>query len=193
MRGIEQIPILYDAMMAVAEATGFGRWRRLLVEGAGGLTLDVGCGTGRNLVLYSSEVDVIGADVRFELLMAARRRAPGRPLVIASAEALPFETGVFHTVVSGLVFCSVPDPLQGLREVRRVLAPDGSLQMLEHVRSLRPLMGWWQDLIQPAWTLISGGCHPNRDTEGLVEEAGFTIDRSTRRVRRNVRLLTATP
>ena len=76
--------------------------------------------------------------------------------------------------------------------MRRVLQPDGRLQMLEHVRSIRPLMAWWQDLIQPAWTLVSGGCHPNRETEDLVEEAGFTIDRRTRRTRRNVRLFTAT-
>lgn len=193
MRGIEQIPAAYDAMMAVSEATGFGRWRRELVAGARGRVLDLGCGTGRNLSLYAADTRVVGCDVRVELLLAARRRAPGTPLVLASAEALPFPAGAFDTVVSGLVFCSVPDPAQGLAEVRRVLRDDGRLRMLEHVRSRRPWFAWWQDRIQPAWTFLSGGCHPNRDTESTVRATGFTIVADGRRSARNVRLFEARP
>jgi len=193
MRGIEQIPVFYDAMMAVAEATGFGSWRRQLVSGAQGRVLDIGCGTGRNLPLYRKENEVVALDCRIELLLAARRRSRKILMVMATAEALPFPPGTFDTVVSGLVFCSVPDALQGLREVGRVLRPDGRLRMLEHVRSLRPLMAKWQDFIQPAWTLIAGGCHPNRDTEATVTAAGFEIEARGRRSRRNVRLFQARP
>jgi ubiquinone/menaquinone biosynthesis C-methylase UbiE len=193
MRGIEQIPFLYDAMMAVSEATGFGSWRRALVAEATGRVLDVGCGTGRNLPLYHHDLDVVGVDVRVELLVAARKRAPNRPLVLASAEALPFRGSSFDTVVSGLVFCSVPDPAAGLREIKRVLTATGTLRMLEHVRSTVPSMARWQDFIQPAWTLVSGGCYPNRDTESEVRNAGFRIQRRGYRSKRNVRLLSATP
>jgi ubiquinone/menaquinone biosynthesis C-methylase UbiE len=193
MRGIEQVPFLYDAMMAVAEATGFRSWRRQLVAGARGRVLDVGCGTGRNLPLYPVELEVVGCDLRVELLLAARRRAPGWPLVLASAEALPFADRCFDTAVSGLVFCSVGEPRRGLAELRRVLAPDGRLRMLEHVRSRRPWFARWQDLIQPAWTVVSGGCHPNRDTERSVREAGFRIEAAGYRARRNVRLFAARP
>ena len=192
MRGVEGVPLLYDAMMAFAEATGFREWRVRLVSGARGRVLDVGCGTGRSLRLYGGGVTAVGLDPRLQLLDAARRRSPETPLVAASAEALPFRDGVFDTVVSGLVFCSVPDPLLGLSEVDRVLRPDGTLRMLEHVRSVRPLMARWQDLIQPTWTWISGGCHPNRDTEATVESSGFVIDRGQLQARRNVRLFTAT-
>lgn len=194
MRGIEQVPLLYDAMMAVAEATGFRVWRQRLVRGARGRVLDVGCGTGRNLPCYDHQLHVVAADLRVELLLAARQRAaPGTPFVVASAEALPFADGAFDTVVSGLVFCSVADPARGLHEVRRVLRPDGQLLMLEHVRSTRSWFARWQDLIQPAWTWISGGCHPNRDTESTVRAAGFRIHRDGYHRRRNVRLFRASP
>jgi len=191
MRGVEGVPLLYEAMMAFAEARGFREWREQLVEGSRGRVLDVGCGTGRNLPLFRDGVVAIGLDPRLQLLDVARRRSPAAQLVVGSAEALPFRDAAFDTIVSGLVFCSVPDPLLGLSEVDRVLRPGGTLRMLEHVRSLRPLMARWQDLIQPAWTWISGGCHPNRDTEAAVEQAGFTIESRQRRARRNVRLFTA--
>src|SRR5713101_2006578 len=114
MRGLEQVPWLYDTMCAVMERFGFGRWRRWLVAGARGLTLDLGCGTGRNLPLYPAGVRAIGLEPCRATLERARGRAPGVPLVQGSAEALPFRDGAFDTAVSGLVFCSVPDPRRGL-------------------------------------------------------------------------------
>jgi ubiquinone/menaquinone biosynthesis C-methylase UbiE len=194
MRGIEQTPWIYDAMMTVAEWTGLERWRRWLVGGARGRTLEVGCGTGRNLPLYPASAHVIGVDPAWQSLVRARRRAPRAPLVRASAEALPFKDGTFDTVVSSLVFCSVPDPMKGLAEVKRVLAPrHGALRMLEHVRSKSVFTARLQDLAQPAWTWIAGGCHPNRDTERNVEGAGFRIEEEGRRARKSMRRFQAKP
>ena len=62
MRGVEQIPFVYDAMMAVFEFLGLGRWRQWLVSGATARTLDIGCGTGRNLPRYPGGCVVIGLD-----------------------------------------------------------------------------------------------------------------------------------
>lgn len=191
MRGIEQIPWLYDAMLWVGEATGLRSWREKLAKGARGRVLDVGCGTGRNLPLFGPGAKVIGLDPARESLLRAHRRAPGVPLVRASAEKLPFRDGAFDTVVSGLVFCSVPDPLRGLAEVKRVLAPGGQLRMLEHVRSQSPLGARWQDFIQPLWTWVAGGCHPNRDTEANVRKAGFEIDPADHRAHKGMRRFSA--
>src|SRR5512136_682018 len=152
--------------MALLERTGLGPWRRWLAEGVRGRTLDLGCGTGRNLPLLPPGSRAVGVDPCHESLVRARRRHPAALLVRARAEALPFRDGAFDTVVSGLVFCSVTDPAAALSEIRRVLAPGGVLRMLEHVRSHHRLRGAIQDWIQPAWTAVSGGCHPNRDTEG---------------------------
>ncbi len=193
MRGIEQVPWLYDAMCAVLERGGLGRWRRWLTGGARGRTLDLGCGTGRNLPLFPGGVRAVGLDPALDSLRRARRRAPGAPLVCASAEALPFRDGVFDTVVSGLALCSVPDPARGLREMRRVLRADGALRALEHVRSTRAWKARFQDWIQPAWTRVAGGCHPNRETERLVERAGFAIDAASRRAQADLRRFAAHP
>ena len=191
MRGIEQIPWLYDAICAFAEWRGLGRWRQWVTGGARGHTLDLGCGTGRNLPLFPAGVRVVGLDPAWDSLARARRRAPGTPLVQGSAEALPFRDGCFDTVVSGLVLCSVPDPARGLAEIRRVLCAGGTLRALEHVRATRPWRARFQDFIQPAWTWLAGGCRPNRDTERAVEAAGFTIDPDGRRAEADLRRFAA--
>lgn len=193
MRGVEQIPWLYDAICAMYERLGLGRWRRWLVGGASGRVLDVGCGTGRNLALLPRGVVAVGLDPSWDAVQRARGRAPQVPLVLGRAEALPFRDAAFDTVLSGLVFCTVPDAQRGLDEVRRVLAPHGQLRMLEHVRSTRPWKARFQDRVQPIWTRLAGGCHPNRDTECAVESSGFRIDLETRRARDEMRRFVARP
>jgi ubiquinone/menaquinone biosynthesis C-methylase UbiE len=191
MRGVEQIPWLYDAYCSLVERFGLERWRRWLVTGAAGRTLDVGCGTGRNLPFFDAGARVVGLDPAPDSLWAARRRAPGVRLVQGDAQALPFRDGVFDTVVSGLVFCSVPDPARGLAEVKRVLVPGGTLRMLEHVRATGRLRARFQDRCQPLWTRLTGGCRWNRETERTVEAAGFRIDPSTRRAKGDMRRFVA--
>lgn len=187
MRGLEQIPWVYDAMCAVMEWSGLKRWRAWLVGGAKGRTLEVGCGTGRNLPLYPKDVTLVAVEPSRDTLAKAKRKNPAVLLVRASAEALPFREGAFDTVVSSLVFCSVPRPAVGLAEVKRVLAPGGALRMMEHVRSEGRFGAWVQDTIQPAWTRVAGGCHPNRRTEEAVEAAGFAIQADGRRKDGNMR------
>ncbi len=194
MRGIEQVPWLYDAGMVLLEKAGLGRWRSWLAGGvARGRVLDLGCGTGRNLPLYGAGARVFGLDPCHASLLKARRRAPGVPLVRARAESLPFRDSAFDTVVSALVFCSVGDVPRGLGEVRRVLGPGGVLRMLEHVRASGRVAAWMQDRTQPAWTWLTGGCHPNRDTEAAVRAAGFEIDPQSRRAQGDMRRFEAHP
>ena len=169
------MPWVYDLFMEVAERFGLRRWRQRVVSSATGRVLDLGCGTGRNLRLFEAQTRVIGLELDLRLLLQARKRAPFRLLVLGRAESLPFRAGSFSTVVSSLVFCSVADPARGLSETARILVQNGELRMLEHVRSSNRVVGWIQDRVQPAWTWITGGCHPNRRTENAVEEAGFVI------------------
>src|SRR6056297_2990186 len=123
MRGIEQIPWLYDALMVLAP--GLERWRGELVADARGRVLEVGCGTGRGLPDYAPDVDLFALEPNFSSLHRAHRRRHDARLVCASAEAVPFADDSFDCVVSSLVFCSVPDADRGLRELKRVLRPNG--------------------------------------------------------------------
>jgi ubiquinone/menaquinone biosynthesis C-methylase UbiE len=189
VRGVEQIPLLYDGLMAVTDRIGLWKLRVWLTAGAKGRLLEIGCGTGRNLPRYHSGTRVFGADPALDALRRATRRSRDAILVCASAEALPFRGGAFDTVVSSLVLCSVSSPIAALAEARRVLDDHGSLRMLEHVRSESPWKARWQDFIQPLWTRVTGGCHPNRDTERSVRGAGFRIDE--RRANRDLRRIVA--
>ena len=193
MRGIEQVPALYDAGLGLLEATGLGRWRTWLASGAEGRVLDLGCGTGRNLPIYPRGTRPVGLDPCLETLRAAHRRAPGVPLVLGGAERLPFRAGAFDTVVSGLVFCSVAEPARALGEIRRVLSPGGTLRMLEHVRATTRVHALLQDALQPLWTRVTGGCRPNRDTEAAVRDARFRIDGGSCRANGIMRRFVARP
>ena len=193
MRGIEHIPWLYDALSALGDALGLRRWRRWVADVAAGPTLEVGCGTGRNLPLYPSTARVVGLDPDLGLLRRARARAAAVDLVCGRAETLPFPDAIFDTVVSSLAFCSVEDPVEALHEIRRVLRPDGRLRMLEHVRSRGRLRARYQDWVQPLWTRVTGGCRPNRDTEATVAESGFTIEEAGRRAKGDLRRFVARP
>jgi ubiquinone/menaquinone biosynthesis C-methylase UbiE len=191
VRGLEQIPWLYDASMALLERGWLTRWRDWLIGGVRGRVVEIGCGTGRNLPRYALGTALVAVDPHAENLDRARRRAPGVPLVRARAEALPFRDGAFDTAVTSLVLCSVDDPPRALAELRRVLAPAGSLRALEHVRAGGAVWGRLQDALQPAWTAMTGGCHPNRDTEAAVEAAGLRVQEESRRARGLLRRFSA--
>jgi ubiquinone/menaquinone biosynthesis C-methylase UbiE len=171
--------LLYDAFMYPQERLGLWKLRLKTVGPAEGRVLEVGVGSGLNLRHYQKAQEVIGIDPDPILLRRARKRArqvafPVR-LEQGDAQALPFPDASFDTVVATLVFCTVPDALRGLREVRRVVRPGGSIRLLEHVRSLQPWVAKLQDLVEPAWVRVLAGCHPNRDTVRTVREAGIEV------------------
>jgi ubiquinone/menaquinone biosynthesis C-methylase UbiE len=172
---------IYDRLMGAKERSAFMRGvREEIAGGAKGRVLEVGCGTGFNLPYYSDKAEqLVVTEPDPYMLARARKRAAelGRPIDIqqAPAEELPFDDGSFDTVVSTLVLCSVGDPGKALAEVRRVLKPSGEFRFYEHVRYAHAFGAFWQDLITPVWRWFGAGCHPNRDLERSVRDAGFNI------------------
>lgn len=109
---------------------------------------------------------------------AVRHRPPGIELDLrdGDAQALDFPDGEFDTVVGTLVLCTIPDPAQALAEIRRVLRPGGKLLFWEHVNARARLGRVALHAVTPLWARLGGGCHPNRDTQAVIESAGFSFE-----------------
>ena len=168
-------PRLVDWTMRNADLTAY---RQRLVPLACGYVLDVGIGSGLNLPFYGPMVErVIGLDPSAELLFRAEQMARQckHPihLVQGSAEAIPIDNGVIDSAVMTWTLCSVSDPLQTLREIRRVLKPEGELLFVEHGLAPDWRIEKWQHRLDPLWTRIS--CHLDRPVDRLLIRAGFEI------------------
>jgi ubiquinone/menaquinone biosynthesis C-methylase UbiE len=175
---------LYDPLMRLQDRLGLARQRAATAGAATGRVLELGVGTGLNLPYYERATGVVGIDPDPHMLRRARLRAAEAPCQVelrqASAEALPFPDGSFDAIVVTLALCTIAEPAAALREARRVLAPEGRLLFLEHVRAERAPIAKLQDLLERPWMWVAGGCHPNRDTVAAIGEA-FEVERVWRK------------
>lgn len=168
----------YDPFLAVAERKGLADARRSLISAARGRVLEIGAGTGLNVPYYRSDVELVLTEP--DPAMARRLRRRGE-VTLASADNLPFADASFDTVVSTLVFCTVPNVSAALHEVRRVLRPGGTLLFLEHVRAdPGTSLERWQDRLHRPWRAFACGCCCNRDLLSALPAAGFTVEDVTR-------------
>lgn len=184
---------VYDRMVAATEEACFGPWRRELLAPLHGHVVEIGSGTGVNIVHYPATVDRVTFSepdprMRSQLvdkLAAARADGsflPGDAVVLDErGEALSVADASADAVVATLVLCTVPDPDAALAEARRVLVPDGRLVFLEHVAAEdRPDRLKWQRRLDPIWRRLIGGCRLTRRTADTIERAGFSMEQVTR-------------
>ncbi len=185
----------YDQFMRPLEWLGLRGWRWQLLRRVEPPVLEVGIGTGASLRWYNGQWPLVAVDREGEMVRAARERAValGSPAAIGQMDAqyLAFPDATFASVVTSLVFCSVADPVQGLRQIRRVLRPGGRLYMLEHVRPDHPLLGPLADLLNIPWHALTQECHLNRRTADNVVTAGFKLESVERRLGGAVNLIVA--
>lgn len=168
--------VFYDSMdRMIREA-----WRRRVIGKAAGNVLEVGVGTGKNLSYYNPAIctKVTGIDFSPGMLAKARPRAEQAPVAVElmemDAQAMDFADGTFDAVVSTCVFCSVPDPISSLREVKRVCKRDGKILFLEHMRVDWPIVRMLIDVMNPVSVGLMG-ININRRTVENIEKAGLTL------------------
>jgi len=171
------LPPILDLVMRRKDLT---KYRRAAVAAVRGRVLEIGVGSGLNFPLYGKQVEfVYGIDPSPRLLSIARRRAAasGIPveLLLGSATAIPLTDNAVDTAVMTWTLCSIPDPLAALREMRRVLKPDGNLCFVEHGLSPEPGVQRWQHRMTPVWRRMAGGCHLDRKMDDLIRLAGFNL------------------
>jgi len=170
-------PRLMDHVMHGKE---FQRLRTEILQSVAGDVLEIGIGTGLNLPHYGpnvSRVRAVDPHPMLPMRVAERRAAVRFPVEIShySAERLPYEDRTFDYVVSTWTLCTIPNPVTALREVGRVLKPDGRFLFLEHGRSDDRKIARWQDRLNPVQNIIGCGCHLNRRIDDLIAQAGLNI------------------
>jgi len=155
--------------------------RQRYVPAAKGDVLEIGIGSGLNLKFYGDAVtSLTGLDPAGELTDIARERATklGKKvdLLSVSGERIPCDAGRFDTIVCTWTLCSIPNARQALDEMRRVVKPGGRLIFIEHGRSPDRGVARVQDVLEPVWKIIGGGCHLTRAPIDLMSAAGFKLE-----------------
>jgi len=173
------LPRLIDLAMGNKVTT---RLREVWIPRARGEVLEIGIGSGRNLPFYPATVQhVYGVDPSMELQQMAREQVFKTHVRVdfltQSAEVrLPLSDASVDTVISTWTLCSIPNAINALSEMRRVLKPNGSFIFLEHGRAPDARVAAWQNHLTPIWKRFTGGCHLNRKIDDLITSAGFTIN-----------------
>jgi ubiquinone/menaquinone biosynthesis C-methylase UbiE len=152
--------------------------KRLKDNITGNRVLEVGVGTGKNLLYYPKGIEITAIDFSPGMLKRARNKASTDDVRVALIEMdvqhLDFPDNYFDTVFATFVFCSVPDPVAGLTELKRVCKPEGKLLLLEHMRPGNVILGFIFDVLNP-FVVRMMGANINRRTLENIYKAGWKI------------------
>jgi len=157
------------------------RQRQKVVPLAHGRVLEIGIGTGLNLRHYdrSRVTHITGLDPALQMHPLARERSLALGLTVEliglAAEQIPCPDASFDTVVMTYTLCTIAEPLAALREMRRVLVPEGRLLYCEHGYAPEAPVRAWQERLQPLWGKVAGGCQLGRNIPELLVTAGFEL------------------
>jgi phosphatidylethanolamine/phosphatidyl-N-methylethanolamine N-methyltransferase len=138
-------PLLHPGRLYAKDRLGIQRGDRVL---------EVGVGTGINLSLYPRGCHLTGIDFSASMLERARERAlrhgiANVRLMEMDAAAMTFEDDSFDVVYAPYVISVVPDPVQVVREMRRVCRPGGRIIILNHFLSTNPVLATVEKAISP--------------------------------------------
>lgn len=173
--------VIYDLMEYPIEQLWYRKWRRPLWNHVSGPNvLEIGVGTGKNIPYYPDDIELTGIDLspkmleRAKSLLEKHKKTQVR-LKEMDAQQMDFPDNSFDEVVATFVFCSVPDPVLGLREALRVCKPGGKLHLLEHMRAEQSFLASVMETLDAPIHFFSG-VHIARQTVENVIKAGWEIE-----------------
>jgi ubiquinone/menaquinone biosynthesis C-methylase UbiE len=167
----------FDGLEGFLEGLIFRRLRKKLWAMADGEhILEVGVGTGKNFGFYPEFARMTAIDFSPKMLEQAQRKRERKQIQVdldlMDVQRLYYADNSFDTVVASFVFCSVPSPRKGLKEIYRVLKPGGQLLLLEHVLSSNKFMAILMNFLNPL-VLRLVGANINRQTIKNVQACQF--------------------
>lgn len=173
----DRIAPYFEGLEAVMEGLFFKNWRQKLWEKVDGYhILEVGVGTGKNFDFYPANARITAIDFSQEMLRQAEHKKNRKHISVElnemDVQSLQYADNSFDTVIGSFVFCSVPLPLKGLKELCRVCKPGGQVLLLEHVLSSKPLIAKIMNFLNPVIVALVGA-NINRNTVKNIQACGF--------------------
>ncbi|MFW5979365.1 MAG: class I SAM-dependent methyltransferase [Halanaerobium sp.] len=181
----DRIAPVYDSLELLMEKGKMGDWRQNLwqkvknkIDKDGMKLLEAGVGSGKNIEYYPDNLEIYAIDFSPKMIKEAEKKAKKYNkelnLLEMDIQNLDFKDNYFDLIVTSCVFCSVPDPIKGLKELKRVLKEDGRIIMLEHMRSQNQVVGKLMDWFN--WvSLYTWGANINRKTIENIKKAGLEL------------------
>jgi len=140
-----------------------------------GKVLEIGFGEGENLKHYPSNCQIYALEKEDKKIENIKDKDPNVKFFEGKAENLPFENNFFDVVVVSLVLCSVDSIEKAIKEIERIIKPDGKFILLEHVRSENRVVGKLQDIITTPYSWIDNNCHLNRNPLLFINKNIFNL------------------
>ncbi len=191
----DRIAPYFDGMEAVMEGLFMKSWRKKLwAKVEGHHVLEVGVGTGKNFEFYPQDAQVTAIDFSGQMLKQAQANQARKQVAVdlqqMDVQSLCYADNSFDTVIGSFVFCSVPIPSKGLKELYRVCKPGGQVLLLEHVLSSKPWLAKIMNYLNP---IVLGlvGANINRQTVKNVKACAFTTVRIDERSGDIIKLIEA--
>jgi phosphatidylethanolamine/phosphatidyl-N-methylethanolamine N-methyltransferase len=173
-RVYEKLANVYDLVFGPTLHPGRLVAREQMGIQAGDRILEVGVGTGINTSLYPTNCHITGIDLSTSMLEKARERVAREGLrnvrlLEMDAARLTFADNAFDIVYAPYLVSVVPDPVQVVREMRRVCRPGGKIIILNHFRSANPILSRMERAISPFTVHV--GFKSDLDLPGFLAQA----------------------
>ncbi len=167
----------FDLMASKGAETRWKPYKEDLFSHMNGKVLFLALGTGLDIATFPTGQTITAIDISPKMLEVAQPRIEAYDgeirAEVMDVHDMSYEDDSFDQVYTSCTFCSVPDPVEGLKSLRRVLKPGGELFMFEHTGSKYYPFKIMMDLMTHLTRKI--GPDMNRTTVKNVQAAGFEL------------------
>ncbi|MBV1882672.1 MAG: class I SAM-dependent methyltransferase [Pseudomonadales bacterium] len=171
----DRAALFFDVMAGYGAEKRWEAAKTELFSHMNGKVLFLAVGTGLDIPCFPENKDIYGIDISPKMLEKAENRVQNyvgnMTTEVMDVHDLDMEDNCFDQVFTSCTFCSVPNPVKGLKSLYRVLKPGGELLMFEHTGSRYFPISLMMNVMTPLTRQI--GPEMNRKTVDNVQQAGF--------------------